>query len=136
MTTTYPISEAYLDGDVLTAANVNQIAGGVNDLSAVQLNAQTGTSYTLVLADRSKVITLTNASAITATVPPNSSVALAVGTQILLYQGGAGQVTIAAGAGVTVRSEGTKLKITGQYGVAGLIKIATDEWVAFGNLSA
>ena len=136
MTTTYPISEAYVDGQVLTAANVNSIAGGVNDLSAVQLNAQTGTTYTLVLADRSKLITLTNASAITATVPPNSSVALAVGSQILLYQGGAGQVTIAAGAGVTVRSQGSKLKITGQYGVAGLIKIATDEWVAFGNLSA
>jgi len=136
MTTTYPISEAYVDGQVLTAANVNSIAGGVNDLSAVQLNAQTGTSYTLVLADRSKVVTLTNASAITATVPPNSSVALAVGSQVLLYQGGAGQVTIAAGAGVTVRSQGTKLKIAGQYGVAGLIKIATDEWVAFGNLSA
>lgn len=136
MTTTFPISEAYVDGNVLSAANVNSIAGGVNDLSAVQLNAQTGTTYTLVLADRSKLVTLTNASAITATVPPNSSVALAVGTQILLYQGGAGQVTIAAGAGVTVRSQGTKLKITGQYGVAGLIKIATDEWVAFGNLSA
>jgi hypothetical protein len=136
MTTTYPISEAYIDGQVLTAANVNSIAGGVNDLSAVQLNAQTGTTYTLVLADRSKLVTLTNASAITATVPPNSSVALAVGSQILLYQGGAGQVTIAAGVGVTVRSQGTKLKIAGQYGVAGLIKIATDEWVAFGNLSA
>jgi len=138
MTTTYPISEAYADGQVLTAANVNSIAGGVNDLSAVQLNAQTGTSYTLVLADRSKVITLTNASAITLNVPTNASVALAIGTQILLYQGGAGQVTIAAvtPGTTTIRSQGSKLKITGQYGVAGLIKIATDEWVAFGNLTA
>jgi hypothetical protein len=138
MTTTYPISEAYIDGQVLTAANVNSIAGGVNDLSAVQLNAQTGTSYTLVLADRSKTITLTNASAITLNVPTNASVALAIGTQILLYQGGAGQVTIAAvtPGTTTIRSQGSKLKIAGQYGVAGLIKIATDEWVAFGNLSA
>lgn len=136
MATTYPISQAYVDGDVLTAANVNQIAGGVNDLSAVQLNAQTGTTYTLVLADRSKTVTLTNASAITLTIPTNASVAMAIGSQVLLYQGGAGQVTIAGAGGVTVRSQGSKLKIAGQYGVAGLIKIATDEWVAFGNLTA
>jgi len=136
MTTTYPISEAYVDGQVLSAANVNQIAGGVNDLSAVQLNAQTGTTYTLVLADRSKLITLTNAGAITLTVPTNASAAIAVGSQILLYQGGAGQVTITNAVGVTIRSQGSKLKIAGQYGVAGLIKIATDEWVAFGNLVA
>lgn len=136
MTTTFPISEAYADGNVLSAANVNQIAGGVNDLSAVQLNAQTGTTYTLALADRSKVVTLTNASAITLTVPTNATAAIAIGSQILLYQGGAGQVTISAAGGVTIRSNGTKLKLTGQYAVAGLIKIATDEWVAFGNLSA
>lgn len=134
MTTTFPISEAYADGNVLSAANVNSIAGGVNDLSAIQLNAQTGTTYTLALADRSKCVTLTNASAITLTIPLNSSIALAVGSQILLYQGGAGQVTIAGAAGVTVRSQGSKLKLAGQYAVAGLVKIATDEWVAFGNL--
>jgi len=138
MTTTYPISEAYTDGSILTAANVNSIAGGVNDLSAVQLNAQTGTSYTLVLGDRSKLITLTNAAAITLSVPTNATVAMAIGSQILLYQGGAGQVTIAAVTpGTTsIRSQGSKLKIAGQYGVAGLIKVNTDEWVAFGNLVA
>ena len=136
MTTTFPISEAYTDGSVLSAANVNQIAGAVNDLSAVQLNAQTGTSYTLVLADRSKTVTLTNASAITLTIPTNATAGFTVGSQILLYQGGAGQVTIAGAGGVTVRSQGSKLKIAGQYGVAGLIKLATDEWVAFGNLVA
>lgn len=138
MTTTFPISEAYVDGSVLTAANVNQIAGGVNDLSAVQINAQTGTSYTLVLADRSKLVTLTNAAAITLNVNTDAAVNFTIGTQILIYQGGAGQVTIAATTpGTTsIRSQGSKLKIAGQYGVAGLIKIAANEWVAFGNLSA
>ena len=136
MPTTYPISAAYTDGQVLTAANVNSIAGGVNDIAALQLNAQTGTSYTLVLGDAAKLVTLTNASAITLTIPANSTAAIAVGTQILLYQGGAGQVTIAGAGGVTVRSNGSKLKLTGQYAVAGVMKIATDEWVAFGNLSA
>jgi hypothetical protein len=134
---TYPLSEAYTDGQVLTAANVNSITEGVNDIAFGILNAQTGTSYTLVLSDVAKVITLTNAASITLTVPPNSgggAVAFPIGTQILLYQGGAGQVTISSTD--TIRSQGSKLKIAGQYGVAGLLKIAATEWVAFGNLSA
>ena len=131
---TYPLSEAYADGQVLTAANVNSITEGVNDLAFGQFNAQTGTTYTLVLADVAKVVSLTNASAITLTIPTNASVAFPTGTQILLYQGGAGQVTI-GGAGVTIRSQGTKLKLFGQYAVAGLLKVGTDEWVAFGNLT-
>ena len=131
---TYPLSEAFVDGDVLSASDVNSTNEGVNDLAFGQFNAQTGTSYTLVLTDVAKVISLTNAAAITLTVPTNASVAFPVGTQILLYQGGAGQVTVSSSA--TIRSQGTKLKINGQYGVAGLLKIATDEWVAFGNLAA
>jgi len=138
MTTTYPISAAYTDGQVLSASNVNQIAGGVNDLAALQLNAQTGTTYTLVLGDAAKTVTLTNASAITLSVPTNASVAFAVGTQILLYQGGAGQVTVSAVTpGTTsIRSNGSKTKIAGQYGVVCLMKLATDEWVLFGNTTA
>jgi len=138
MTTTYPISAAYTDGQVLSASNVNQIAGGVNDLAALQLNAQTGTTYTLVLGDAAKTVTLTNASAITLSVPTNASVAFAVGTQILLYQGGAGQVTVSAVTpGTTsIRSNGSKTKINGQYGVVCLMKLATDEWVLFGNTAA
>jgi len=133
---TYPLSEAYIDGDVLTAANVNSITEGVNDIAFGVFNAQTGTSYTLALTDVAKVISLTNAAAITLTVPTNASVAFPVGTQILLYQGGAGQVTISPDSGVDVRSSGTKLKLTDQYSVAGLLKLQTDEWVAFGNLTA
>lgn len=132
---TYPLSEAYVDGDVLTAANVNSITEGVNDIAFGVFNAQTGTTYTLVLSDVAKVVSLTNGSAITLTIPTNATTAFPTGTQILLYQGGAGQVTI-GGAGVTIRSQGSKLKLNGQYAVGGLLKVGTDEWVAFGNLSA
>ena len=128
----YPLSEAYADGQVLTAANVNSITEGVNDIAFGVFNAQTGTSYTLVLSDVAKVVSLTNAASITLTIPTNATVAFPTGTQILLYQGGAGEVTV-GGAGVTIRSQGTRLKITGQYGVAGLLKVGTDEWVLFGN---
>ena len=132
---TYPLSEAYADGQVLTAANVNSITEGVNDIAFGVFNAQTGTTYTLVLTDVAKVISLTNAASITLTIPTNASVAFPTGTQILLYQGGAGQVTV-GGAGVTIRSQGTKLKLNGQYSVGGLLKVGTDEWVFFGNTAA
>jgi len=49
---------------------------------------------------------------------------------------GAGQVTITAGSGVTIRSAGSKLKTNAQYAVATLVKIDTDTWVAVGNLAA
>jgi hypothetical protein len=132
---TYPLSEAYADGQVLTAANVNSITEGVNDIAFGVFNAQTGTTYTLALTDVAKVVSLTNASAITLTIPTNATVAFPTGTQILLYQGGAGQVTV-SGAGVTIRSQGSKTKLNGQYSVGGLLKVGTDEWVMFGNVTA
>jgi len=131
----YPLSEAYADGQVLTAANVNSITEGVNDIAFGVFNAQTGTTYTLALTDVAKVVSLTNAASITLTIPTNATVAFPTGTQILLYQGGAGQVTV-SGAGVTIRSQGTKTKINGQYAVAALLKVGTDEWVFFGNTAS
>jgi hypothetical protein len=97
------------------------------------LNSQAA-SYTLVLTDASKVLPVNNASANTVTVPPNSSVAFPTGSVITLIQTGAGQTTITAGAGVTIQSESSKLKLKGQYATAGLLKTDTDTWVAFGNL--
>jgi hypothetical protein len=100
------------------------------------LNAQTGTTYTLALSDSGKFVTQSNASGITTTIPPNTDVAFPIGTQVNLLQLGAGQVTVAAGAGVTIRSEGSKLKLKGQYATATCVKIATDEWVLLGNTAA
>jgi len=66
------------------------------------INSQAGTSYTLVAADLGKVIQTTSASAVTITVPPNSSVAFAVGTVVEVVRMGTGSVTVAAGGGVTI----------------------------------
>lgn len=108
----------------------------ITGLSApLLLNAQTGTTYTPVLADACKLITLDNAAGITLTVPANASVAYEVGTQINLYQKGAGQVTVAGDGGVTVRTAQTLL-LRGQYSLASLVKIASDEWVLIGDLEA
>ena len=133
---TYPLSEAYADGNVLSAANVNSITEGVNDITFAQYNTQSGTTYTLILSDVAKWIYTTSGSSTTVTIPTNSSVAFPTGSQIMFLQYGAGQVTIAGAGGVTVRSNGSRLKLAGQYAIAGVVKIATDEWVAFGNLVA
>ena len=88
----------------------------------VAINAQTGTTYTFVLGDDSKLVTLSNAAAITLTVPANSTVAYPTGTQIDLAQIGAGQVTVTQAGGVTVNATPTK-KIRAQYGAATLDQI-------------
>jgi len=98
-------------------------------------SAQTA-SYTLVLSDAGKMVTMTNASANNLTVPPNSSVAFPVNTRIDIIQYGAGQTTIVAGAGVTLFSSGSKLKLSGQYSGASLWKKASDTWVIVGDISA
>ena len=97
-------------------------------------NRQTA-SYTLVLSDADKLVEMNNASANNLTVPLNSSVAFATGTQILLAQYGAGQTTIVATSGVTIRSNGAKLKLNVQYSGATLIKIDTNEWYLFGDIA-
>jgi len=99
------------------------------------INTQTGTSYTTVLADAGKFITMSNAGASTLTVPPNSSVAYPVGTCIEGAQLGAGQVTLTPGSGVTLNAS-PGLKVAAQYGTFGMIKTATDTWVCYGRLSA
>jgi hypothetical protein len=121
----------YLDG--VTSAIQTQIDTKTNKL--ITTNRQTA-SYTLVLSDADKLVEINNASANNLTVPPNSSVAFSTGTQILLAQYGAGQTTVVAGSGVTIRSNGGKLKLSAQYSGATLIKIASDEWYLFGDIAS
>ena len=118
-------------GEVLLASELDAMATAM-----IAINAQTGTTYTTVLTDDGKLITADNAASIALTIPPNASVAYGIGTQLNIMQLGAGVVTITAGAGVTLRSNGTKLNTNGQYAVATCAKIATDTWVVVGNLSA
>lgn len=100
------------------------------------INPQTGATYTFVLADSGKICEFANASAITVTVPPNSSVAFPVGTQIEVTQTGAGKVTLAQGSGVTITSLASYKSIAGQYASATLYKRATDTWQLSGSLLA
>jgi len=122
-----------------TGISITNAAGSITVTNSstgdLSINAQTGTTYTTVLSDAGKLVTCDNAAAITLTIPPNSSVAYSTGTQILIEQKGAGTVTITPGSGVTIRSRGSLLALNGQYAVAALIKTATDEWIASGDLA-
>ena len=107
------------------------------DPNTVTTNPQTGLTYTLVASDAGKNVDMSNAAGNTLTVPPNSSVPLATGTVIYVTQAGAGQTTLAQGAGVTINVASSKgLKIVEQYETVMLRKTATDTWLATGALTA
>ena len=114
-----------------TGALVFGTAPAISDPKiSILRNTQTGTTYTLVLTDAGKLVTLNNASAITLTVPTNASVAFPIGTQIMLAAFGAGRVTLTSSA--TIRS-GCGLITRAQYSGAVLTKIDTDEWLLVGD---
>jgi hypothetical protein len=106
------------------------------ETSLRQINPQVGTTYTLLLADIGKLVYLNNAAAITLTVPPNSSIAFPIGTQIDIVQGAGGQVTVTPGSGVSIVSADSYRKLAKVYAAATLVKIATDGWLLTGNLAA
>ena len=115
---------AVMDGSTL------DVTGNV--IYNTALNAQTA-AYTFVLADRGKLVSVSNGSAVACTVPPNSSVAFAVGTSIQVMQYSTGQVTITAGSGVTLRAT-PGLKLRTMYSSCTCTKIGTDEWLVTGDL--
>ena len=119
---------AFVASTVLTAANLNTA------FNALTIRTVTLTSDTLVLADNGGAVTYSNASATTSTVPPNSSVAYAVGTKIILANLGAGVVTVTAGSGVTVNGTLTIAQNAGGT----CLKTATNTWsfLPFGEAGA
>jgi len=96
---------------------------------AMGINAQTNTSYTLVGGDAANLVTLYNTGAITVTVPPST---FSVGQAINIQQTGAGQVTVAAGSGVTITGTGTKLRT--QYSAATILCTATNVFTLIGDI--
>jgi len=92
------------------------------------INAQTGTTYTLALNDN--VVTMSNASANTLTIPTNASVAFPIGTTVTVIQLGAGATTVTGDTGVTVNGVSAGgVAADAQYGGFALIKTASDTWL-------
>ena len=104
------------------------------EINNFSVNTRTD-NYTFVLTDAHKLVELNHTGNKTLSIPANSSVAFPIGTEIKLANYGTGELRVAALVGVTLLSDGGKTKITAQYGVAQLIKRATDEWYLFGNIT-
>lgn len=109
------------------ALNRNAIA-----TATVLINTQTGTTFAPALTDAGRLITLNNASAIAVTIAADATTDFPVGTQLLLMQLGAGQVTVSGAVGVTVISR-SGTKTAGQYALISLIKVAANQWVVGGD---
>jgi hypothetical protein len=125
--------------DALTPGNIGaaRLVGGVVDAeqSAVVILPQTA-SYTPAVADNGKDIWITSASATTLTIPLQASVAFPEKAFFFVTRGGAGTLTLAVEAGVTLNSAGNRLKLAEQYATVLLRKISDNVWLATGNLSA
>ena len=124
-----------------TLTNKTLTSPTINDPKLnLTLNAQTGTTYTFVLADNGKLVTASNASAQTYSIPTNASVAFPVGTQINLIQIGAGQVTVSAttpGTTTVLSNAATAAgpKCRNQYAALTAIKVSTDTWYVIGDIA-
>ena len=130
-------------GTAQPAANTINIVGGaaiktkasgstitIND--TLTMNNQTA-NYVLALTDAGKYITMNVVTGNTVTIPLAPGVPWDIGTQIVIQQLGAGQTSIVAAGGVTIRSAGGRLKLTEQYSMAALVYIALNTWAVGGD---
>lgn len=107
-------------------------ASGGGGTSYSTVRTQSGTTYTLALTDAGDYIQTTSTTAVTITVPLQSSVAWVADTEIYFEQNNTGQITIAGASGVTVNSSET-LKSFARYSVLALKRVASDVWTLTGE---
>jgi hypothetical protein len=120
------------NGQILTAdsAEAMGIKWATPTTLSLTINAQTGTTYTIVSGDLNKLVTLNNASAITVTIPNG---VFSTGQQINFQQIGAGQVTFASDGTTTFTGVGTKLRA--QYSASTLICTGTNTFTLIGDIA-
>ena len=105
------------------------------DDTTLSFNAQTGTTYTLVAADLGKLVTTSNASAVTVTIPPSVFTA---GNQINVQSIGVGLTSFAAGAGVTITSTGATSAapvLRARYSACTIICTASNTFTVIGDIA-
>lgn len=90
---------------------------------------------TLAFSDAGRGISITTGGVI---VPTNAAVPFAIGDLVTIYNNSGSTQQITAAAGVTLRLNGsstTGTRTIALRGVATLMKVATNEWVAMGNVT-
>jgi hypothetical protein len=110
-------------------------ATGSNAVLTLVQNAQTGTTYTLVAGDLGKLVTTSNASAVTVTIPPS---VFAAGNIINLQSIGVGLTSLAQGAGVTITSTGATASaptLRARYSACTIICTASNTFTVVGDIS-
>ena len=112
-----------------TGTGIAWAAAAQSDLT---LNAQTGTTYSVVSSDKNKLITLNNSNSITVTIP---AATFTTGQQINFLQLGAGQVTF-QGDGTSTIVSNPGVKSRAQYSIATAICIATNTFLLTGDITA
>jgi hypothetical protein len=102
------------------------------------ITTDTGTSFTPAITDNGKLVTLSNTSPITVTIPPFSSVPYPVGAQLNFVGLNTGLVTFAQGAGVVIVSTGATASaptLRARYSSATAICTSQDNWFIAGDIA-
>lgn len=121
-------------GAALTILRVNAAGAAIEFVSPGRIPlADVAASRALLASDAGKGLRCTSAGALTLTVPANATTAIDVETAIVVFQYGAGKVTLSPEAGVTLRAADGYLATRTQYSQITLLKIATDEWIVGGD---
>lgn len=133
-----PAAHSHAVADVTGLQSALDAKAGINHAGLkgryVGINAQAGTTYTPVLADEGKLVTIYNTNAITVTLPSDASLAMPVGGSIDFTVIGAGMATFVAGSGATVN--GTPSLVTrAQWSTVTAIKRGTNRWLIVGDLA-
>jgi hypothetical protein len=138
-TTGTATNRAVTPGALRDATHTGLVLAG--PLATYAENAQTGTTYTLALADHGRGVTMANASAQTLTIPANATVAFGIGAMIPVVSKGAGALTITAASGVTLNgvsagSGEVATPASGEHTGVSLWKVGTNAWYVIGNIGA
>jgi hypothetical protein len=126
----------YKSAQVYTGSEWVDLAVAVADPFQRTVGNVTTTPYTILSTDAGKALVLNSSSAMSLVIPAESTYNFVIGQTILIVQKGTGAITVSGAVGVTLRSKSGNTITDGQYSEARLIKIAANEWLLSGDLTA
>lgn len=126
----------YKTAKVYSGSEWVDLAVTVADAAQKVVRNVTSTPFTVTAADAGKALVMDSSSAMSLVVPAESTYNFTIGQTFVIIQKGTGAVTISGAVGVTIDSKSGYVETAGQYSEARLIKIASNEWLLSGDLSA